>query len=111
MSRSTIFLLLGASVAAAIGQMLFRFGARDRSGLIAFVNPYIVLGMLFYAAGMVAWIYALSKEEMVTVYAFTALTFVLVYLGGVFLFGEHINTAKSIGVALVMAGLYFVSSN
>jgi drug/metabolite transporter (DMT)-like permease len=111
MSRSTIILLLGASVAAAIGQLLFRFGARDRIGLLAFVNPYILLGMLFYAAGMVAWIYALSKEEMVTVYAFTALTFVLVYLGGVFVLGEHINTAKSMGVALVIAGLYFVSSN
>ena len=109
MNRSIIFLLLGASVAAAIGQILFRLGARDRISLLAFVNPYIALGMLFYALGMAAWIYALSREQMVAVYAFTALTFVLVYLGGVFLLGEHINT--TMGVALVIAGLYFVTSN
>ena len=111
MNRSIIVLLLGASFAAAIGQILFRLGARDRISLLAFVNPYIALGMLFYALGMAAWIYALSREQMVAVYAFTALTFVLVYLGGVFLLGENINTTKSMGVALVIAGLYFLTSN
>jgi hypothetical protein len=80
MNRSIIFLLLGASVAATIGQILFRLGARDRISLLAFVNPYIALGMA-------AWIYALSREQMVAVYAFTALTFVIVYRGGVFLLG------------------------
>jgi hypothetical protein len=63
---------------------LFRLGARDRISLrislLAFVNPYIALGMA-------AWIYALSREQMVAVYAFTALTFVIVYRGGVFLLG------------------------
>ena len=110
MSKSTVILLLGASIAAAIGQLLFRVGARGRTDVLAYVNPYILLGLLFYGAGTIAWIYALSKEQMVTVYAFTALTFVLVYLGGVFLLGEHINTAKSMGVVLVITGLYFVTS-
>jgi drug/metabolite transporter (DMT)-like permease len=111
MNRSTILLLLGASIAAAIGQILFRLGARDKISLLAFANPYIAIGMVFYALGMAAWIYALSREQMVAVYAFTALTFVLVYLGGVFLLGEQINTTKSMGVALVIAGLYFLTSN
>ena len=111
MNRSIVLLLLGAAVAAAIGQILFRLGPRDRMSLLAFVNPYIAVGMLFYALGMAAWIYALSREQMVAGYAFTALTFVLVYLGGVFLLGEHINTTKTIGVALVSAGLYFLTTN
>jgi len=111
MSRSTVLLLIGASFAAACGQLLFRLGARDRIGLLAFLNPYIALGMLFYAGGTVAWIYALSREQIVAVYAFTVVTFVLVYLGGVLLLGEQINAAKTMGVALVIAGLYFVTSN
>lgn len=111
MARSTVLLLLAAAVAAAVGQLLFQLGARDRIGLLAFLNPYIVLGMLVYGIGMVAWIYALSKEQMVSVYSFTALTFVLVYLSGVFLLGEQITFTKSIGIALVICGLYFVTSN
>ena len=67
--------------------------------------------MLFYALGMAAWIYTLSREQMVAVYAFTALTRVLVYLGGVFLLGEHINTTKSMGVALVSWVYTFLTSN
>lgn len=90
---------------------MFRLGARDRIDFLSFLNAYIILGLVFYAAGMVAWIYALSKEQMVTVYAFTALTFVLVYLGGVSILGEHINAAKRAGVALVIFGLYVVSTN
>ncbi len=54
-------------IAAAIGQLLFRLGARDRIDFLSFLNAYIILGLVFYAAGMVAWIYALSKEQMVTV--------------------------------------------
>jgi drug/metabolite transporter (DMT)-like permease len=111
MTRSTITLLLGAAVAAAMGQVLFRLGARDRIGLLDFLNPYIVIGMLCYAAGMAAWIYALSKEQMINVYAFTALTFVLVYLSGVFLLGEQINVTKAIGIVLIICGLYFVTTN
>lgn len=105
------FLLLGACTSAAIGQLLFRVGARDRIDLVAFINPYTIGGLVFYAAGTVAWIYALSKEQMVTVYAFTALTFVLVYAGGVILLGEHINAWKSVGISLVVIGLYFVSNS
>ena len=110
MSRSIVFLLLGASIAAAIGQLLFRVGARDKIGLLAFVNPYIIGGLLFFAAGTVAWIYALSKAQMVTVYAFTALTFILVYGGGVFLLGEQLTYWKSVGITLVIVGLFFVTN-
>ena len=46
---------------------MFRLGARDRIDFLSFLNAYIILGLVFYAAGMVAWIYALSKEQMVTV--------------------------------------------
>ena len=110
MSRPIFILLLGASIAAAIGQLLLRIGARDRIGLLAFINPYVITGLVFFAAGTVAWIYALSKAQMVTVYAFTALTFVLVYGGGVFLLGEQLTYWKSVGVALVIFGLFFVAN-
>ena len=109
MSRQTILLLLGATIFAAIGQLLFRIGARDRITLLAFINPFIISGLMFYALGTAAWIFALSKEQMVSVYAFTALTFVLVFLGGVFILGEQINVIESMGVLLVLVGLYLIT--
>ena len=43
-----------------------------------FLNVPIALGLSLYLCGTVLWIYVLSKEKLVVVYAFTALTFVLV---------------------------------
>lgn len=109
MSRLTIAFLSSAALLAAMGQLLFRIGARDRYTLLQFINAPIMLGLVLYGMGTAMWIYALSRELLVNVYAFTALTFVLVYLGGVFLLGEQINLVKMTGVALVLAGLYAIT--
>lgn len=109
MTRLTIILLTIAAFSAASGQMLFRIGARGNETLHAYFNFSILIGLLLYGIGTTVWIYALSKETLVNVYAFTALTFVLVYLGGVFLLGEHIDLRKTIGIFLVLLGLYLIT--
>lgn len=109
MKRQTILLLSAAAASAAAGQLLFRVGARGREAFLAFVNPYVFLGLAFYALGTGAWIYALASETLVNVYAFAALTFALVYLGSVFLLGERLTPAASAGVALVLAGLFLIT--
>lgn len=109
MTRTTIAFLSSAALLAAMGQLLFRIGARDRATLIDFLNMPIFLGFVLYGLGTAMWIYALSRELLVNVYAFTALTFVLVYLGGVFLLGESITFVKMTGVALVLVGLYAIT--
>ena len=109
MTRLTILLLTSAAFSAAAGQILFRIGARGNDSLHAYFNAPIFSGLLLYGIGTTIWIYVLSKETLVNVYAFTALTFVLVYLGGVLLLGEHIDLKKSIGILLVLLGLYLIT--
>ena len=109
MAKWSILLLTGAAFSAAIGQLLFRVGAKGREALLQFVNVPIVLGLCFYALGTAIWIFALSREKLVDVYAFTALTFVMVYLGGVALLGERITIPAGIGVAFVLFGLYLIT--
>jgi uncharacterized membrane protein len=43
-------------------------------------------------------------------YAFTALTFVLVYLGAVLTLGESLTLKAGGGVLLVLAGLYLLAA-
>lgn len=76
-----------------------------------FLNGYIVAGLVLYAVGTVLWIYALSFEKLVNVYAFTALTFVLVLVGAVLGLGEKMSAPGALGVALVLAGLYLLTSH
>ena len=110
MSHFSLFLLLLASFSAAFGQILFKIGANGREQLIEFINFPIVLGLLLYALGTTIWIYVLSYEKLVNVYAFTVLTFAIVYIGGVFIVGEKITTVSLIGIALILAGLYLVAN-
>lgn len=110
MTKSTLFVLTLAAISAASGQLLFKIGAKGNISLIQFMNIPILAGLTLYAIGTALWIYALSHEDLVTVYAFTALTFVLVYIGGAFLLHERISLQAMIGVASILIGLFLIAT-
>lgn len=109
MTLPSLLMLLAASLAAACGQLLLKVGAQGRVHALEFLNAPVAFGLLLYLCGTILWIYVLSKEKLVVVYAFTALTFVLVYLGAVLTLGESLTLRASGGVALVLAGLYLLA--
>ena len=110
MSLHMILLLLAGTLFAAAGQVLFKVGASGREALSSFFNAWLLSGLVAYALGTLLWIYALSKIRLTVVYPFTALTFVLVYLFGVFVLHEP-TTAKALaGVTLVLGGLFLIST-
>ena len=111
MSLTSLWMLLAASVAAACGQLLFKVGAQHKTHAVEFLNGPIGLGLLLYLLGTMLWIYVLSKEKLVVVYAFTALTFVLVYAGAVLMLGESLTLKAGGGVLLVLGGLYLLASS
>lgn len=108
MVKSTWMLLTLAAFSAAAGQLLFKVGARGSPTLADFFNLPILFGLLLYATSTALWIYALSFEKLVNVYAFTALTFVLVYLGGILILGERISFQAGMGICAVLIGLYLI---
>ncbi len=110
MSSLSIILLTFATLAAAGGQLLLRVGAQGRAEWLEFINWPIAAGLLLYGIGTVIWIYTLSYEKLTTVYGFTALTFVLVFLGGVTLLNESLSYAAMFGILLILAGLYLIST-
>lgn len=109
MSPQILLLLLSGTVFAALGQILFKFGATGRESLISFINPAILTGLTCYGLGTIAWIYSLSKAPLTLVYPFTALTFALVYLAGIFIFGEPTSLRSYIGISLILVGLYLIT--
>ena len=103
-------ILLGASVLGAAGQVMFKLGASGREQLAAYLNGWIFLGFAAYGAGTILWIYSLSHAKLTLVYPFTALTFVLVYIFGVLCLREPTNIQALSGVALVLVGLFVIST-
>jgi drug/metabolite transporter (DMT)-like permease len=105
-----ILLLLAGTLFAAAGQVLFKIGASGRETISSFFNSWIFAGLLAYALGTLLWIYALSKVRLTLVYPFTALTFVLVYLFGIFILHEPAASRALVGVALILVGLFLIST-
>ncbi len=95
---------------AAVGQLLLKVGASGRGSLAEYLNCWIAGGLVAYGLGTALWVLALSRLPLTAVYPFTALTFVLVYLAGLFLLGEQTTPRALLGVALILVGLFLVSS-
>lgn len=109
MAPASILLLTTAALAAASGQLLFKVGAHEKHHLIEFLNIYILVGLCLYALSTAIWIYTLSIEKLVNVFAFTGLTFVLVYLGGALLLNETVSRTGVGGVLFVLFGLFLIA--
>lgn len=104
------FALIGA-VLAALGQVSFKCGAQGRVNLFDFVNPWIFLGLALYLAGTIFWIFTLSAVPLTVLYPFAALTYVLVNVFAVALLGEHLTVKGIAGTALVLVGLFLVTTS
>jgi len=108
MVRINVVLLVVSSFAAAAGQLLLKIGAQGRGQIIEFINPPILMGLLFYFAGTAIWIYVLGKENLINVYAFTALSFALVSVCSFIFLGERISFVGYAGILLILIGLYLI---
>lgn len=71
----------------------------------ALLDPGILSGLLAAAFGAIAWMAALSRYELSSVYPLLTLNFVLVPLLSVLLFGESMSWQKGLGTVIIVAGL------
>jgi multidrug transporter EmrE-like cation transporter len=69
-----------------------------------------VLGLVTTALAALVWFRVLSVAEVSTSYpVLVGLTFVMVSAGAVLLFRESINLLKTVGIAVILAGIVLVA--
>lgn len=103
-----IILLLFSSLFASFGQILLKIGADNANRFNKYINLNVFTGLCFYGLSTVIWIYCLSFAKLNTVYAFTTLTFVLVYIFSFIFLKETLNIYGIFGIMLVLLGLYLI---
>jgi len=116
-----ISLLLVSVFLGAIGQLCAKKGVMNigqvylnPSKIVGitfkfFSNPLILIGLFAYLIGSVIWLTALSRTELSFAYPFVSLTYVLVFIGSWFFFGESINLLRCLGLVLIICGVFFIS--
>ena len=112
MTGTTLILILGAVVCSAAGQLLLKVGAQDLAGLgrLEFLlasarDVRVLAGIVSYAASTVCWLYVLRVAPLSRAYLLSSLTYVLVPLAGVYVFGEQLRRVHWFGAALIIGGV------
>jgi len=112
MQPATIVLILGTVLFSVMGQLLLKIGAQQLSGLgrleflvAAATNIRVLSGLLAWGASALCWLYVLRVAPLSRTYGLTSLTYVLVPLAGVFVFGEQFRRLHGLGTALILIGV------
>jgi multidrug transporter EmrE-like cation transporter len=114
------WLILLSILCGVAGQTVIKIGVSQpgasdaASGLISLVgmilrSPMVMLGLLLYALGALAWIAVLSRVDLSVAYPFLALNFLLVTLSSQFLLGETVPAMRWIGVLVICSGILLVA--
>lgn len=107
--------ILVVVVLMAAGQLLFRKTAvgspplstwRGLSSLA--LNPAFLVALVMYGAATLLWVGVLQHVPLSRAYAFNALSFIIVPIASILVFGETVSVRFAIGLGLVVAGLVLI---
>jgi undecaprenyl phosphate-alpha-L-ara4N flippase subunit ArnE len=112
MTGKTMFLILAAVSFSAAGQLLLKAGAQHLVGLgrlefllAAARHMQVVSGLVAWAASTLCWLYVLRVAPLSRAYGLTSLTYVLVSLASVYVFGEQLRRVHVVGMVLIIVGI------
>ena len=117
MPGSTVALIVGAVAFSALGQVLLKTGAQHLAPLGGFEflaaagrNVHVLAGLASWIASTLCWLYVLRVAPLSVAYGLTSLTYLLVPLAGIVVFGEHLRRLQVGGMVLIIVGIVLVMS-
>tara|TARA_S200000501_G_C20426301_1_gene570257 strand:+ start:89 stop:457 length:369 start_codon:yes stop_codon:yes gene_type:complete len=94
-----------------IGTIEISFKSFLKSIDIIFLNPFIIIGLIFMVTSMFTHLISLSKFELSFAFPFISLSYVIVFIAGYFLFSENINLTRLIAMLLIILGTVFLAKS
>jgi undecaprenyl phosphate-alpha-L-ara4N flippase subunit ArnF len=112
MQGKTLALILGSVAFSVIGQLFLKSGAQHLAGLgrleflVAAARDLRVLsGLVAWAASTLCWLYVLRVAPLSRAYGLTSLTYVLILIASVSLYGEQVRRLHVVGTLLIVIGI------
>jgi multidrug transporter EmrE-like cation transporter len=117
MQPKTMVLILGAVALSATGQLLLKSGAQHLASLgrlefllAAARNVHVLSGLAAWIGSTLCWLYVLRVAPLSSAYGLTSLTYLLIPLASVYVFGEPVRRLHVVGMALIITGIACVLS-
>ena len=112
MQGKTLVLILAAVAFSAVGQLFLKSGARHLAGLgrlefllAAVRDVHVLSGLLAWTASTLCWLYVLRVAPLARAYGLTSLTYVLITLASIYVFGEQLRRLHGVGMVLIIVGV------
>jgi multidrug transporter EmrE-like cation transporter len=112
MQGKTLVLIFSAVVFSAMGQLFLKSGARHLDGLgrlefllAAARDVYVLSGLLAWTASTLCWLYVLRVAPLSRAYGLNSLTYVIITLASIHIFGEQLRRLQSVGMVLIIVGV------
>ncbi len=120
MTLSEIGLLLIAICASVMGQLFLKLGAL-KLGAVTFTNlgdhllriariPELLLGLMAYGMGAVAYILLLTRVDLSIAGPAAASVYIFTVLLGYFVFHESVSTLRIMGIGLIVCGVVLIAA-
>ncbi len=118
MTLRKYLVLAGVTVFGAAGDSLISRGMKAVGGIsldhtadliLAVLNPWVALGILFLLGFFAAYMTALSWADLTYVLPATSIGYVLLALMAKFLLHEQVSAMRWAGIILISAGVGFVA--
>jgi multidrug transporter EmrE-like cation transporter len=107
-----IVLIVGAVAFSALGQLFLKSGARRLAGLdhIEFLlaaasDVRVLSGLAAWAASTMCWLFVLRVAPLSRAYLLSSLTYVLVPVLSLHVFGEQLRRLHVVGMVLILSGV------
>lgn len=119
MTLRKYLVLAGVSVFAPVGDSLLSYGMKQVGNislshvsdlLLAITNPWVGIGVLFLLGFFASYMSALSWADLTYVLPASSLGYVLLAFIARFALHEKVSVTRWLGIALVSAGVGFVTS-
>ncbi|APD05854.1 hypothetical protein UJ101_00302 [Flavobacteriaceae bacterium UJ101] len=112
--------IIGTIFFTVIGQLLIKYKMGNFEGfpenqslmekgwsvIYLLLNPFIFFGFISAFIASFFWMAAMNKFEISFAYPFMSLSFILVFIFSIFLFGETFTWGKVIGLILIILALF-----
>jgi drug/metabolite transporter (DMT)-like permease len=119
MTARVLIMLLSSIVLGAGGQLLFKAAARSlpsvsdagvlRLVTAMFTTPLVLTGFAAFFISSVLWIAALRSVPLSVAYPMVALSYIIIFSGSYFLFGEALSWRHWLGALLIVMGILLVT--
>lgn len=115
----TLIMLFVSIGLGAVGQLMFKAASKAlppfaelglaRLVITMFSTPLILAGFFCFFISAVMWIIAIRSIPLSAAYPMVALSYIIIFTGSHFLFGEPLSWRHWIGALLIVSGIVLIS--